>query len=236
MSIAECYFYAQNVLWRKTANGIFDGIKTEVKTMSETQNTQSANAQQTNQSGNGDATNNSGQNTNTQTTPTYTQEQLDSMVQAREQRATNSALKSFFAQQGMTEDEINQAINTYKTNREKNKPDVSAIQAQLEQSRKNELSAIISRQATLEAIKLGIEVNTIPYVLRLADFNAVADNDGKIDDQKLKLAINKVLEDVPQLKSKLDTQQNGFTKIGADGNNNKPQNEDEILKKAFGIK
>ena len=95
--------------------------------MSEQQETQqTANAQQNNKSGEGNAAKGG-----TQTT--YTQEQLDSMVQAREQRASNAALKSYFAQQGMTEEEITQAINTYKTNREKNKPDVSAMQAQIEQ-------------------------------------------------------------------------------------------------------
>lgn len=204
--------------------------------MSEQQTTQqTANAPQNNQGGNGNAAGNSNQNANTQNTPTYTQEQLDSMVTAREQRAANSALKSFFAQQGMTEEEINQAISTYKTTREKNKPDINAIQAQLEQSRKAEISAKINQQATLETIKLGVDTNTIPYVLRLADFGAVSDNDGNIDGEKLKSALNKVLEDVPQFKSKPDAQQKGFTKIGADGNN-KQQNEDEILKKAFGIK
>lgn len=201
--------------------------------MSETQNTQqTANAQQNNQGGN-----NSNQNANTQNVPTYTQEQLDSMVQAREQRAANSALKSFFTQQGMTEDEINQAINTYKATREKNKPDIAAIQAQLDQSRKAEQSAKISQQATLEAIKLGIEPNTIPYLLKLADFGEVSDNSGNIDTEKLKSAINKVLEDVPQLKAKPESQQKGFTKIGADGDNNQnKQTETDMLRKAFGLK
>ena len=48
-------------------------------------NTQPADAQQNNQSGNGNAAGNSNQTS----TPTYTQEQLDSMVSAREQRAAN---------------------------------------------------------------------------------------------------------------------------------------------------
>ena len=109
--------------------------------MSEQQETQqTANAQQNNKGGEGNAAKGG-----TQTT--YTQEQLDSMVQAREQRASNAALKSYFAQQGMTEEEITQAINTYKTNREKNKPDVSAMQAQIEQYKQSELTARLNQQA-----------------------------------------------------------------------------------------
>ena len=79
--------------------------------MSEQQTQQTANAQQNNTGGEGNTAKGG-------TQATYTQEQLDSMVQAREQRASNAALKSYFAQQGMTEEEITQAINTYKTNRE----------------------------------------------------------------------------------------------------------------------
>lgn len=78
--------------------------------MSEQQTQQTANAQQNNTGGEGNTAKGG-------TQATYTQEQLDSMVQAREQRASNAALKSYFAQQGMTEEEITQAINTYKTNR-----------------------------------------------------------------------------------------------------------------------
>ena len=116
--------------------------------MSEQQETQqTANAQQNNKSGEGNAAKGG-------TQATYTQEQLDSMVQAREQRASNAALKSYFAQQGMTEEEITQAINTYKTNREKNKPDVSAMQAQIEQYKQSELTARLNQQATLTAFKL----------------------------------------------------------------------------------
>ena len=172
-------------------------------------NTQPANAQQNNQSGNDNAAGNSGQTSNA---PTYTQEQLDSMVSAREQRAANSALKSFFAQQGMTEDEINQAIESYKTNREKNKPDVGAITAQAEQYKAEALRAKIESQATLEALKLGVDTSAVQYVLRMADFNTVADGEGKIDGEKLKNAVSKVLEDVPQLKK--DVKSSGFTQIG----------------------
>ena len=52
--------------------------------MSEQQTQQTANAQQNNTGGEGNAAKGG-------TQATYTQEQLDSMVQAREQRASNAA-------------------------------------------------------------------------------------------------------------------------------------------------
>lgn len=193
-------------------------------------NTQPADAQQNNQSGNGNAAGNSNQTS----TPTYTQQQLDSMVNAREQRAANSALKSFFSQQGMTEDEITQAIESYKTNREKNKPDVGAITAQAEQYKAEALRAKIESQATLEALKLGIDTSAVQYVLRMADFAAVTDDKGSIDSEKLKNAVSKVLEDVPQLKK--DVRASGFTQIGAGTNDTKQENETDKIRKAFGLK
>lgn len=195
--------------------------------MSEQQNTQqTANAPQDNKGGE-NATKGGAQ-------ATYTQEQLDSMVQAREQRASNAALKSFFAQQGMTEEEITQAISTYKTNREKNKPDIGAMQAQIEQYKQSELTARLNQQATITAFKLGISADTVPYILKLADFSGVADESGAINDEKLKSAVSKVLEDVPQLKS--ETTKGGFQKIGADGDNTNTQSDNEALRKAFGLK
>lgn len=199
--------------------------------MPEVNTTQPADAQQNNQSGNGTP---AGKGTAQTNAPTYTQEQLDSMVSAREQRAANSALKSFFSQQGMTEDEINQAIESYKTNREKNKPDVGAITAQAEQYKAEALKAKIESQATLEALKLGVDTSAVQYVLRMADFNAVADGEGKIDGEKLKNAVSKVLEDVPQLKK--DVKASGFTQIGAGTNDTKQENETDKIRKAFGLK
>ena len=44
---------------------------------------------------------------------TYTQEELDKIVNERTGRATKSALSSFFKQKGLSEQEATQAINTY---------------------------------------------------------------------------------------------------------------------------
>ena len=197
--------------------------------MSEQQETQqTANAQQNNKGGEGNAAKGG-------TQATYTQEQLDSMVQAREQRASNAALKSYFAQQGMTEEEITQAINIYKTNREKNKPEVSSMKAKIEQYKQSELTARLNQQATLTAFKLGISADTVPYILKLADFSGVNDESGKINDEKLKSAVSNVLEDVPQLKG--ETSKGGFQKIGADGDNsNDKEKQNAMLRKAFGLK
>lgn len=190
-----------------------------------------ADAQQNNQSGNGNAAGNSVQTSNA---PTYTQEQLDSMVSAREERAGTAALKSFFEQQGMSEDEVKQAISAYRTNREKSKPDVNAITAQAEHYKAEALKAQIESKATLEAMNLGVDTAAVQYVLRMADFAEVTDDQGKIDAEKIKAAVSKVLEDVPQLKKEVKA--SVFTQIGAGTNDTKPESEIDRIRKAYGLK
>ena len=67
------------------------------------------------------------------------------------------------------------------------------------------------------AVALGIDAKTIPYVLKMADLSQVVGQDGKISEDSLKDAINKVLEDIPALKPQADGK-TGFTQIGTGGN------------------
>ena len=67
---------------------------------------------------------------------TFTFEQAEEIASARAQRAEQAALKSFFQQQGMSDDEIKQAIADYKANKEKSKPNVSAIEKERDEARK----------------------------------------------------------------------------------------------------
>lgn len=186
-----------------------------------------------NNAGNG----NGNQNTGGNQTTTYTQEQLDGIVNSRTARAEQSALRSFFQQQGMSENEVTQAINSYKEQRAKNKPDVAGMQTQLAQEQSRNLQLTIEKSATLQAVELGIDSKSIPYVIKMADFNDVAGENGTVDAEKVKAAINKVLEDVPALKpaGNGETNNQGFKPIGAPNNNNN-QNQDDLLRGIFGIK
>lgn len=85
-----------------------------------------------NNAGNGNSNQNTGNNNQG---ATYTQEQLDGIVNSRTARAEQSALRSFFQQQGMSENEVTQAINSYKAQRAKNTPDVAGMQTELAQTK-----------------------------------------------------------------------------------------------------
>ena len=68
-------------------------------------------------------------------------------------------------------------------------------------------------------------------------FKDVAGENGTVDAEKVKAAINKVLEDVPALKpaGNGETNNQGFKPIGVPNNNNN-QNQDDLLRGIFGIK
>ncbi|MCH5297882.1 MAG: hypothetical protein J1E85_09455 [Ruminococcus sp.] len=187
---------------------------------------------------NKDGGNNANQNGGNGSEPkTYTQEELDKIVNDRTGRATKSALSSFFKQKGLSEEEANNAIATYLDNKAKSAPDVNELQKTINNERSARLSAEINQSATLEAIKQGVDIKSIPYVLKMADFKAVTDTDGNINTEKLAEAIKTVLDDIPALKSASQSGNNngGIQKIGGDGGDNGNVTED-TLRGIFGIK
>ena len=142
------------------------------------------------------------------------QQMLNGTLEAKE----NTALKAYFKQQGLSQDEVEQAIAVFKQLKAANTPDVGAMQAQVTQAQTAAQQAQINSAATMAAVSLGISANTIPYVIKLADFSQVVGQDGKINEETLKAALNKVLEDVPGLKPQA-AGTTGFVQVGAAGSN-----------------
>ena len=190
--------------------------------------------------GNGDQNTGNQQNQQQQQTGQQNQQTVSvdyDKIQQKLETATakkeNAVLKSYFQQQGMSEEEAKQAMETFKANKQQNQPDVTAIQTQLQQAQALASQAEIEKLATIEAIGLGIDVKTLPYVLKMADLSNVKEQDGKVNQETLKNALNKVLEDVPALKPV--NQGNAGFQIGGAGGNNNNQTSDDALKKAFGL-
>lgn len=140
---------------------------------------------------------------------TKIQQMLDGTLAAKE----DTALKAYFKQQGLSQQEMTQAIETFKQQKAAQQPDVTALQTQAAQAQAALQEAEIRNAAMLQAIELGLDVKVIPYILKMADLTQVVGQDG-INNESLKHAINKVLEDVPQLKPQ-PAQTTGFLQIGA---------------------
>ena len=114
------------------------------------------------------------------------QQMLDGTLAAKE----DTALKAYFKQQGLSQAEVEQAIATFKQQKAANTPDVGAMQAQMAQAQAAAQQAQINSAAVMAAVSLGIEASTIPYVIKMADFSQVAGQDGKINEETLKAALN----------------------------------------------
>lgn len=160
-------------------------------------------------------------------------EKLAQIISGRTSTAEDSALKGYFKQQGLSQQEVEQAIASFKQQKAASTPDVSAMQAQLKEAQEQAKRAQIESAATAQAVGLGIDAKTIPYVLKMADLSQAVGTDGKISAEEVKKAIQKVLEDVPALKPS-NAQSSGFVQVGASGGKEQ-QTDEDALKKAFGL-
>lgn len=147
----------------------------------------------------------------------------------REERATRGALTSYFKQQGLSEEEVKVALETYKERQAEAKAaarnDLSALQAQYDalEKEKDAIAAqanqrLIRSEAMMEALSMEIRADRIEHVIRLADLSAVTINE---DERPNKEAIVAALEDVvsttPEFKASSDGDDEGKAgfKIGA---------------------
>lgn len=171
--------------------------------------------------------------------PEIDYEKIASIITGKQKVAEETVLKSYFKEQGLSQEEMTQAIASFKEQKAKNTPDVDALQSQLTQARQEAKEAVLGKEAYIQALTLGVDNKSIPYVLKLADLDKAIGEDGKVNAEELKKAINKVLEDVPQFKPASDNSaafnNTGF-QIGSPGSNNVNNNTEEMLKGIFGIR
>lgn len=92
-----------------------------------------SNGQGGNNAGNGNGNQGNAGETGNQAAFSYAQ--AEEIAQARAERAERSALKSYFQQQGMSEDQVTQAIADYKAQQKKNQPNVTQMQQDLADAR-----------------------------------------------------------------------------------------------------
>ena len=172
---------------------------------------------------NGQAGQQSGQNN--QQTAGVDYDKIQAMLDNATAKKENAVLKSYFQQQGLSEDEISQAIATFKQNKQQQTEQQQNANANLQ----NEVAAAqkVAEQAQIElaatkvAMTLGINARTLPYVLKMADFSKAKDTDGKISEDNVKAALEQVIKDVPALKPVQEG--NAGFQIGAGQQNNGQQ-------------
>ena len=200
--------------------------------MADTNNT-AATQQDTNTQAQGG---NSAGNTQTQTAG-VDYDKIQAMIDKGTTQKENAILKSYFEQQGMSEDDVKSAISDWKSRKQtqaqaqtdsfnKLKESNKALQERLTQE-------LLNKQAFSDCLDLGIDKNTIPHVIKCADFTDAINENGEVNAEKVRASVEQVLKDVPAFKSSANEKQ-GF-KVGISGEQDDVTEQENVLRKAFGL-
>ena len=164
-------------------------------------------------------------------------DKIQSMIDKGVQQKENAILKSYFEQQGMSEDEIKTAIGDYKSKKQTQAQTQAGELAKL-QNANTELQSrltneLLSKQAFNDCLDLGVDKNTIPYVIKSADFKDAIDDKGEIKADKVREAVEQVLKDVPAFKGTSNDDKG--IKFGVSGEHDDATEQENALRKAFGL-
>ena len=164
-------------------------------------------------------------------------DKIQSMIDKGVQQKENAILKSYFEQQGMSEDEIKTAIGDYKSKKQTQAQAQAGELIKL-QNANTELQSrltneLLSKQAFNDCLDLGVDKNTIPYVIKSADFKDAIDDKGEIKADKVREAVEQVLKDVPAFKGTSNDDKG--IKFGVSGEHDDATEQENALRKAFGL-
>lgn len=176
------------------------------------------------------------QNTDQQLQIDYSK--IEEIVNKRSSKTQDNVLKGYLKQQGLTGEELDQAVITYKQQKETAKQ--QAIQDQENMKLENERlkaqilnSNIDSKLSTLAAAE-GVSADKIPFLAKLIDRKGLSDDKGNVLEDKVKEAMGAVIKAFPDFKNNVQNN-NGFEQIGGGGSQQQTNSVDEKLDAIFGV-
>lgn len=134
--------------------------------------------------------------------PAFDYDKLASLITGKQSVTEDTVLKSYFKEQGLSADEMKEAIGAFKKQKAENTPDFAKMQSEVESANNAKLMAEVNQSATLEAVKQGVDIATVPYVLKIADFSKAV-TDGKVNAEKLTEAVKRCLTISPHSRANL---------------------------------
>ncbi|MFQ7318974.1 MAG: hypothetical protein ACLRO0_09385 [Massilimicrobiota timonensis] len=165
---------------------------------------------------------------------------IEEIVNKRSSQTQDSVLKGYLKQQGLSGEELNQAITNYKEQKQQ-----AALQAKQEQENikleNQKLKAQIlnsnidTKLASLAAAE-GINADKISFLAKLIDRDGLADEKGNVLEDKVKEALNAVVKAFPDFKGNSQHNGGGFQQIGSGGSDSKINTVDDKLDAIFGVK
>lgn len=156
-------------------------------------------------------------------TGTYTYEQLEEIANARVERSERTALANFFRSQGMTEEEVTQAITDFKTQRAASQPNTEKLQ--------QERDAALAQVEQMNNEKIlsgkGVRADDMDYVM----FKVSKMVDEKTDFKK---AAEKFLKENPRFTGQNYRISTGTPSGGPEGNDTGNNSINAAIRRAAG--
>lgn len=172
-------------------------------------------------------------------TPEVDYEQLATVVSKRTSGTEDKVLQGYFKSQGLSQEQANEAMTQYKTAQATKQQEATLAQQKIvkenaELKAQIQNSQIDAKVAELAAT-LDVQLDKLPFLSKLVDRSTAAKEDGTLNDENIKAAIETVLKAFPDFKGTIQT--GGFQQIGGSGNQGSGGNAiDDALDVAFGIK
>ena len=164
-------------------------------------------------------------------------DKIQAMIDKGTTQKENAILKSYFEQQGMSEDDVKSAISDWKSRKQTQAQAQTYSFNKLQESNKalqeRLTQELLNKQAFNDCLDLGIDKNTIPHVIKCADFTDAINEKGEVNAEKVRASVEQVLKDVPAFKSSANEKQ-GF-KVGISGEQDDVTEQENVLRKAFGL-
>lgn len=154
---------------------------------------------------------------------TYTYEQAEEIASARASKAERSALANYFRSQGMTEQEITQAIHDFKEQRAQRHPDAEKLQKDLDNAL-NENARLKNENYLRER---GVKADDLDYVI----FKVNQMVDEKTDFKK---AAEKFIKENPRFAGTTYRVSTGSAASGSGGAENPNDSINAAIRRAAG--
>lgn len=166
---------------------------------------------------------------------------LEEIVEKGKAQKENAIINSFLQQMGLSQDEIKEAANIFRENKEREEKErlsntenlTKELESLKSQLGKAQLDNIINQSS----YELGLDAKTVKAIQKLGDFSQVQTY-GKIDSEKVKGVINSVLEEYPMLKTTKTEEapkENKRIDVGSPDSNINNKTSDDEYRKLWGL-
>lgn len=155
--------------------------------------------------------------------PQIDYEKMAEATDKRTSQTTDNLLKGYLKQQGLTGEELNKAVNSFKQQKaqeetqkaqehEQDKLRIKELEAQI-------LNSNIDTTLSTLAAAEGVSPDKVPFLAKLIDRDGLADEKGNIIEDKVKEALEAIIKVFPDFKGNVQQNNNGFQQIGSTGSN-----------------